>query len=233
MRLIKHIDFTKETSLDSSIWNVEIGEKWSNRELQQYTDDSENLYFDNGLVICATYNQGVYKSARINTKGKLCFLYGRIEIKAKVPSGKGTWPALWMMSNTTPYGHWPKSGEIDIMEHVGNQKDWLYSCLHTEKYNHKVDDYYYAKNYYSNLTDTFHTYTLVWTKEHIEYYFDKQKVVTYTRGITKRDSSPAGWPFDHPFYLIMNLAVGGTLGGKVIKEDFPQRFVIQSIKIWQ
>ncbi|MDA3931857.1 MAG: glycoside hydrolase family 16 protein [Tenericutes bacterium] len=226
------IDFTKEQQLNSNIWNIAIGDKWSNNEAQHYIDSKDNLFFnEDGLVIQATKKDDIIRSARIHTKDKFYFQYGKGEIVAKVPSGKGTWPALWMMPQNNEFGHWPKSGEIDIMEHTGNQKDLLYLCIHTEKYNHIKKDQYYYTVQKENIADHFHTYGFEWTPESITYFIDGKKEHTYVKGEGEKDSTHKGWPFNQPFYLIMNLAIGGSLGGKIDKDMFPQQFVIQSIKI--
>ncbi len=233
MTLIKHFDFTRMSSLDRDIWNVEVGEKWANNEVQHYVDDPKNLFFDDGLVIRATREGDVIRSARINTKHKFSFQYGRIDIVASVPGGKGTWPALWMMPEESRQGRWPKSGEIDIMEHTGNEPNKLYTCLHTEKYNHRVQEQYDHTVTIDPMVDTFRTYSLRWEKDTIRYEVDGDKVTTYTRGEQGRDASPRGWPFDQPFYLIINLAIGGTLGGIVDGDCFPQDFKVRDIKIYQ
>lgn len=234
MRLIKHYDFTIMQSLDLSEWNIEIGEKWANNERQHYVDHPENLYFDNGLVIKATVDENqVVKSARINTKSKFYFKYGKIDIIAKIPKGKGTWCALWMMPQESVYGRWPKSGEIDIMEHVGNELDKIYTCIHTESYNHTKLEQYYHDYKEPNISDDFHTFSLEWDENHIRYFLDGSLMHTYQKGEDNKDTSEKGWPFDQSFYLIINLAIGGTLGGKVDIKDFPQSFIIKDIKVYQ
>ena len=232
MKKTLHIDFTKEKELNLDIWNIAVGEKWANKELQHYTDHQDNLFLnDEGLVIKATLTNGIYKSARIHTKDKFFFKYGRGEIVAKVPSGKGTWPALWMLPQDNTYGYWPRSGEIDIMEHTGNKKDMLYLCIHTEMYNHtKTEQYYYTVSK-ENIADQFHTYGFEWTEDTISYFIDGVKEMTYRKGEVGKDDTPKGWPFDQPFYLIMNMAIGGSLGGEVDDQCFPQGFVIKSIHI--
>ncbi len=234
MKLIKHFDFTTMQTLDEKDWNIAVGKKWANNELQQYVDSSQNLYFDqNGLNIKATYNDGVYKSARLHTKGKFYFKYGTIDIIAKVPKGRGTWPALWMMSNDGRYGGWPKSGEIDIMEHTGNELDELYLCIHTEAYNHTRKDQYFQKIKYEGLSDDFQKFSLKWDEDSIIYYLNDEEVGAYYKGQDDMDETHKGWPFDHPYYLLVNLAVGGSLGGDDAPEDFPQVFTVKDIKVYQ
>lgn len=237
MKLIKEYDFTNMTTLEDTDWNIQVGEKWQNNEQQQYVSDKENIFFDDGLHIKATIKNGIIKSGRINTRNNFSFLYGRIDIIAKVPKGVGTWPALWMMPQHSPYGYWPRSGEIDIMEHAGQNLNELFLCLHTEKYNHRdnpnVEEQYYTKVYVEDLTDTFYTYSLDWTEDTITYLLNDQVVATYTRGQDGRDATEKGWPFDNPYYLIINLAIGGTFGGKVDMSMFPQEFIIKNIKVYQ
>ncbi len=231
-KLIKHYDFTNMDHLPESDFNIQVGDKWANNELQQYTDHPENLFFHQGLVLRATYQKGIYKSARINTKDKFFFQYGRVEIIAKVPKGKGTWPALWMMSQESRYGHWPKSGEIDIMEHVGKDIDRIFLCLHTETYNHTNKEQYYFETVLPNATTEFHTYAIDWDFESITYFIDGKQMVRYSK-FDKEDQTHKGWPFDQPFFLILNLAVGGKFGGEPNHIHFPQDFIIRDIKVYQ
>lgn len=234
MKLIKHFDFKNDQKLHPEDFTIATGDKWPNRELQSYTDKAKNLFFDEqGLNLRATYENEIFESARIHTRGKFFFQYGRIDIVAKLPKGKGTWPALWMMSNDGRYGHWPRSGEIDIMEHVGNELDKLYLCIHTEAYNHTKDNHYYNKIHVPGVSDDFNTYSLIWTEDSIEYELNGASVVRYEKGEDGKDTSPKGWPFDHPFHLIINQAVGGMLGGPVDETVYPQTFTVQDIKVYQ
>lgn len=233
MKLYKHIDFTKQNKLDETIFNVSVGEKWANQELQQYHNSEKNIFFDNGLHLRATLENGIIKSARINTKDKLYFKYGKIEIIAKVPKGLGTWPALWMMPQSSVYGSWPKSGEIDIMEHNGHNLDKYYACLHTETYNHRDGDPYDYRIDYANMSDDFQKFSLIWDKNQITYLYNDQEVITYEKGGNNRQTDHKAWPFDEEFYLIMNLAMGGMFGGEVDMDSFPQDFIIKDIKIFK
>jgi beta-glucanase (GH16 family) len=171
MKLYKHFDFSNEKSLDLSLWNIEVGKKWANNELQHYVDSDENLYFDNGLVINATLKNGIYESTRINTKNKFFFKYGRIDVVAKVPKGIGTWPAIWMLSkninedgaywDNQGFGtvNWPTCGEIDILEHWGKNKNYVSSAVHNgSSYGYKVENL--GGQNVSNASDQFHEYEL-------------------------------------------------------------------------
>lgn len=233
MKLFKHFDFTKDKELDRSIWNVAVGEKWSNYEVQAYVDSPETHYFNNGLVLRAINDNGKIKSARINTRDNVFFKHGRIEYTCKVPKGQGTWPAVWMMPQEAKYGHWPRSGEIDMLEHTANDMDKFYACLHTESYNHRDGDPYDNRFLIEGLSDDFQTYALDWTEDSISYYYNGKLMVTYTKGEDGRDTSHKGWPFNEDFYLILNLAVGGMFGGEVDYDCFPQEFIIKEIKIYK
>lgn len=232
MKLIKHYDFTKMETLHED-FTVEIGDKWANNEKQAYRDHPDNLYFDEGLVLQATLEDKKIYSSRLKTKGKFEFQYGRVDIQAKLPKGKGTWPALWMMPADNAYGHWPKSGEIDIMEHVGNELDELVLCLHTERYNHTSDTEYMYKEKIENLSDDFQEFSIIWDEESITYLLNNKVKVTYKKGEDNKVSTPDGWPFDQSFFLIMNLAIGGWFGGNVDYSMFPQQFIIKDIKVYQ
>jgi len=214
-------------------WTVRTGDKWHNKELQHYVDKKDNLYFNDGIVLRATYQNGLYESARLDTRNKFYFKYGRIDIVAKVPKGIGTWPALWMMPQEQKYGYWPKSGEIDIMEHVGRDLDRLFLCLHSETHNHSKDTHYYEEFYLEGLSDDFHTFSMDWNESYISYIFDNMEIARFCKGQDGYDPSHKGWPFDENFYLIMNLAIGGKFGGEVDNDCFPQEFIVKDIKIYQ
>ncbi len=233
MKLFKHFDFTNQTSLDRTIWNVEVGEKWNNYEIQHYIDSDKTLYFKDGLVIRAFNDNGIIKSARINTKHNFFFQHGKIEFTVKVPKGKGTWPAVWMMPELSKYGNWPKSGEIDMMEHTANDMDRFYACLHSELYNHKNGEPYDTRFLIDGLSDDFQKFGLLWTENQIIYYLNDKEMVTYTKGEDNKDQSPKGWPFNEDFYIILNLAIGGMFGGEVDMNCFPQEFIIKDIKIYK
>lgn len=232
MKLVKHYDFVNMETLHPD-WNVRVGEKWANNEQQQYVSSKENLYFDNGLVIKATIENDIIKSARLNTRTNFKFKYGKIDIVAKVPNGKGTWPAIWMMPQDNLYGHWPKSGEIDIMEYAANKPDELFFCIHTAKYNHRHKEQYYCSKIFPNITDDFHKFSLDWKENEITYYVDDIKIASYFKGEDGKDDSWEGWPFNEEYFLILNLAIGGMFGGHVDRESLPQKFIIKDIKVYQ
>lgn len=232
MKLLKHYDFTKYTTLPED-FNIAVGDKWHNDELQQYHNHPDNIYFDNGLILQATYQNNIIKSARINTHNAFAFKYGLIELIAKLPNGKGTWPAFWMMPKDSVYGFWPKSGEIDIMEYSGNVPDELIYALHTETHNHRTKNEYVTRIQVPNINNDFHKFSLLWEEDKIVYYLDDQEVVRYERGKDGKDPTHKGWPFTEEFYIILNLAIGGWMGGKVDYDAFPQKFIIKDLKVYQ
>lgn len=232
MKLIKHFDFTKQNELDKNYWSIATGDKWANNELQIYTNNKNNLFFENAFVIRATKENDKYYSARVHTKHKFSIKYGRVEAVFKVPKGKGMWPAIWMMPENNEYGHWPKSGEIDIMEHSGNRLDKPFFCLHTEKYNHTNKEVYKYEKTIKGFSNGFQKVTLDWDENKICYSLNDKHLVTYEKGKNELDTTYKGWPFDKEFYLIINLAVGGTFGGPVDDDCFPQDYVIKEIKVY-
>lgn len=221
------------TELNRDDFTVAVGEKWFNHELQHYIDSEETLYFNDGLVIRGIYDGVNYKSARIHTKDKFYFQYGKVDMTFKVPKGKGTWPAIWLMPQESKYGHWPKSGELDMMEHVGRDLDNLFLCVHSEAHNHHNNQQYYSEYYYPGLSDDFQTLSFVWQENQIEYHLNGECIAVYKRGEDGFDPSVKGWPFDEPFYLIINMAIGGKFGGEVDSTCFPQEFIVKDIKIYQ
>lgn len=175
IELIYDENFESDGDINHSNWTREIHEAgWSNDELQYYTDRVDNSYIENGkLVIKAmkeAYRNGQYTSARLISKQS--FLYGKFEIKAKLPTGKGTWPAIWMMPADNCYGEWPKSGEKDIMENVGNEPKWIHGSLHSEKYNFKNGNQVTSKVEIPTTHSEYHTYVLIWTPEYVEFLVD-------------------------------------------------------------
>lgn len=223
---------------DSLKWSYDtIGNDWGwgNNELQWYTShEPTNSYVDNGtLKIVAKKEQTngkAYSSARLVTKGKGDWIYGKIEVRAKLPEGNGTWPAIWMLHSSSEKG-WPKGGEIDIMEHVGYAPDSVFSTVHTGSYNHIRGTQVGNKVSCATLTSQFHTFTLEWTPQVIKSYLDGNLYFIFTN----EHKSEAEWPFNQPFHLILNLAVGGNLGGKMGIDDqkFPHTYEIDYVRVFQ
>ncbi len=215
------------------VWNIEHGSKWANREVQYYTN-GENINVEDGLLTIEARHEikgdKEYTSSRINTRGKKHFKLGRIAVKAKLPGGRGTWPAIWMLGNGNY--RWPECGEIDIMEQVGNEKDMVLSSLHCKTYNHMNNSHYTYKEEINGVCDRFVEYAVDIMSNYLEFFIDGNSFVKFERGEDGKDASHDGWPFDDEFYLIINLAIGGSLGGAVSSEDFPRRLEIKYVKYY-
>jgi len=222
-------------------------EKWSyekgyvrNREMQYYTVERvENAELRDGTLVITARNdkanidgeERAITSASLHSRGKGDWLYGRIEARAKVPSCLGTWPAIWMMPSKPKYGGWPKSGEIDILEHVGYDQDKVHFNLHTEKYNHSKGTGRGTSIVYKNPQDDFHIFAVEWFEDHIDWYFDDQKVFT----IKNDEPGWEAWPLDHEFHVKVNFAFGGAWGAaKGVNVDaLPQEFIIDYVRVFQ
>lgn len=223
--------------IDETKWNFEVNDYGGgNNELQYYT--KENAQIVNGkLVITAKkedYKTRDYTSSRLTTKYKGDFLYGRFIISAKMPSGAGTWPAIWMMPTMNSYGGWPNSGEIDIMEYVGRQPNNVLSTIHTEKFNHKIGTQIGYNVNVNNAETEFHKYEIIWSPGEISTYVDDVKFATFGYSAEFNQDVPyyKAFPFDQQFFLILNLAIGGGLGGQVNNSIFPTAFEIDYVRVY-
>ncbi|MDF2941394.1 MAG: hypothetical protein K0S01_252 [Herbinix sp.] len=242
-KLVWQDDFSGDT-LNTADWNYELHEPgWVNNELQQYTNSIDNIFVSDGnLVIKAMKtedeNGTTYTSGRVNTQGKHDFKYGRFEIRAKMTKGQGFLPAIWMMpTNENIYGQWPKCGEIDISEVLGNQTNKTYGTLHFgEPHTQKQGSYTLANGDYSN---GYHVYSAEWEPSEIRFYVDGILYNTVNDWFTKNAgfkeaTYPA--PFDQPFYLILNLAVGGNWPGnpdQTTQFDENSELKIDYVKVYQ
>lgn len=239
--LVWHDEFNDST-LNLSRWNYEVnGHGGGNNELQYYTDRRENCYLKNGLLIIQalleTYTgpDGTrdYTSARINTRNKGDWKYGWFEIRARLPYGKGLWPAIWMMPSVSRYGGWPASGEIDIMELLGHEPDKVYGTLH---YGGEYPVHLQSGKSYrlpvGSFAADFHVFALEWDTTAIKWYVDGILYQTQTGWSTAGYPYPA--PFDQPFYLILNVAVGGNWPGKPDNTtSFPQQMAVDYVRVFQ
>ena len=229
------------SKLDESVWNYNTGGGgWGNNELQYYTTRLENIRLANGyLEIEArkeTYENREYTSARIYSKGKKSFLYGKMEARIKFPGGVGTWPAFWMMGES---GGWPKCGEIDIMEHVGYLDNRASFALHTQEKNGSNGRNWHATHFFDYpLSNDFHVYGVEWCQEEengkdcIHFLVDGEIYATvWETKIGDHDS----WPFYKPHYFILNLAIGGNMGGKVDDSIFNQQRImyVDWVRVYQ
>lgn len=224
----------KGKTLNESVWNYEMGDGcpnicgWGNNERQLYTKTNHTVKNGNLTVEARKEADGKYTSTRITTKGKKEFKYGRIECRAQLPKGQGLWPAFWMLGSNISEVGWPKSGEIDILEYVGKEPHQVYTTLHTQ--DGHGDKAHSHKTEILNIEEGFHLFAVEWTKEKMDFFVDDQKVFTYNPSEKNADS----WPFDQPFYIIVNMAVGGNFGGPAVDDAiFPQQFIVDYIKVYQ
>jgi beta-glucanase (GH16 family) len=224
------------TQIDTSSWGFQTGGGgFGNNELEYYTDRPENASVSNGhLVITARkedYNGRQYTSARMITKDKRSFLYGRFDIRAKLPKGQGIWPALWMLGQNVDEVGWPKCGEIDIMELLGHAPDTVYGTLHWgagESEHRSQGDRFALKA--GNFSDDFHVFSLLWEKGSLQILVDDHPCFSMTRQQFATDN----YPFDKPQYFLFNIAVGGDWPGSPDTATvFPQQMLVDYIRVFQ
>lgn len=221
---------------DPAKWGYDIGgHGWGNNELQYYTDSADNASVADGVLTITARKEKKegrdYTSARVISKEKGDFLYGRFEIRAKLPSGKGTWPALWMLPTDQAYGGWPKSGEIDIMEHVGYDPNRVHITMHTQAYNHTINTQRTGIKLVDGAIGNFHVYRTDWTPDAIRGYVDDELVLEFPN----EGDGPAAWPFDQQFHFLINIAVGGNWGGQKGVDDnsFPARMQVDYVRVYR
>jgi beta-glucanase (GH16 family) len=227
-------EFDTQGALDPAKWGYDLG-YIANDEKQFYTSRSENVRAEVGnLVIEArkeAYQGYAYTSARIVTRGRFEFLYGRVEVRAKLPTGNGTWPAIWMLGTNIDQVGWPACGEIDIMENVGFDPLLVHGSVHTAAYNHTIGTQKTASVAVANPWEDFHVYAIEWYADHIDLFADGQRYFTFRN----EGTGPRTWPFDRPQYLLLNLAIGGSWGGQKGIDDslFPHRYLIDYVRIYR
>ncbi|WP_026708223.1 glycoside hydrolase family 16 protein [Flavobacterium frigidarium] len=218
--------------LNDKSWNFELGDGcpncgWGNDERQLYTKDNHEVA-EGTLIITAKKIADNYTSTRITTKGKREFKYGYFESRAKLPVGKGIWPAFWMLGSNIDTVGWPKCGEIDILEYVGKERNTVFNSLHTEaSHGNTINT---KKTEIKGIESGFHVYGIDWTHEHINFFVDGQLMYSFN----PKEKNEATWPFDQPFYFLINMAIGGNFGGPDVDDTiFPQNFEIDYIKVYQ
>ncbi|WP_238988414.1 glycerophosphodiester phosphodiesterase family protein [Aureibaculum marinum] len=255
-RLVWSDEFNYKGKPDSTKWGYDYG-FIANREEQYYTDSLKNARVEDGHLIIETHKETIankdynnpellnkswikyaaerktakYTSARLVTRDLASWKYGRIEVRAKLPKGVGMWPAIWMLGENRKNVGWPESGEIDIMEHVGFNKDSIFGTVHTLAYNHTKNTQRGKSIFIDNPYDNFHVFALEWTPERMDFILDDQVYNTFEN----EKKTTAEWPFDQRFYLILNVAVGGMLGGQKGIDDsvFPQQMVVDYVRVFQ
>jgi beta-glucanase (GH16 family) len=246
-KLVWHDEFDGKAGdpPNPAYWGFDTGGRgWGNSELEYYEKGSKNAYQDGeGFLVILTkkldktesnglqcwYGGCQYSSARILTKGKFEFQYGRIEGRIKIPSGKGIWPAFWLLGNDIGSNPWPHCGEIDVMENIGRTPASLYGTIHGPGYSGSGGIQGQYQLVQGNLADDYHLYAVEWDPELIRWYFDGQPYFQ----VAKSDV-PGDWVFDHPFFLILNTAVGGGWPGMPNESTvFPQTMLVDYIRVFQ
>jgi len=227
---------------DSTKWDYDTGGNgWGNNELEFYTKaDTANAVVRNGYLYITARKQQTststattrlaraYTSARLVTKMKGDWLYGRIEVRAQLPAGRGLWPAIWMLPTDWKYGGWPASGEIDIMENVGFMPDSIFGSIHTKSFNHVIHTQKTKGLFIKDPYTAFHVYAVEWDAQQIRFLVDGK---TYS-SFQNTGKGFAEWPFDQRFHLLLNIAVGGGWGGQKGVDDsiFPRPMIVDYVE---
>ncbi len=237
-KLVWSDEFDRDGAPDPQRWTHDTGSRgWGNHELEFYTDRLENARVEQGRLIIEArrekFKNNDYTSARLVTKNHGDWTYGRFEIRAKLPAGRGTWPAIWMLPTVWNLGDggWPDNGEIDIMEHVGHDPGAIHASTHTHAHQWPNHTQRTAIIKRSDVSAAFHTYAMEWDADEIRIYLDDQHYFT-----SRKDGGDwKSWPFFRDFHLILNLAVGGDWGGEkgVDPAIFPQRMEIDYVRVYQ
>ncbi|WP_420319768.1 glycoside hydrolase family 16 protein [Flagellimonas sp.] len=236
--LIMADEFNTDGTPDRSIWTYDIGrgpngDGWGNQELQYYTNRTDNVKVDNGYLLITAKEEAFegasYTSARLKTQGLFEQQYGRFEARIRLPYGKGLWPAFWLLGNDCDQNIWPQCGEIDIMEYLGDSPTVTFGSVHGPGYSAGEAE---TKEYEleNDRFDTgFHIFGIEWGPDYINYYVDGD---LYNQ-ITQNDV-PGEWVFDHPFYIILNVAVGGTFPGSPNEDTtFPQTMLVDYVRVYE
>lgn len=245
-RLVWNDEFNVDGAPDPERWAYDVErnrEGWYNNELQYYAADRpENARVEGGRLIIEARLENLdaattpdwggqaFTSARLVTRGRASWTYGFFEVRARVPCGRGTWPAAWLLPVADAV--WPAGGEIDIMEHVGHDPGVVHGTVHTSRYNHTRGAERGGRKRVADACGAFHRYQVLWTPEGINFGVDD---VGYYAFRNDGRGDPATWPFDQPFYAILNLAVGGDWGGAegVDRRAFPQALEVDYIRVFQ
>jgi beta-glucanase (GH16 family) len=251
-QLVWSDDFEAQGPPDETKWGYEEGFV-RNHELQYYTRArKENARVEDGMLVIesrkekfenpkfdpdakkrdwrTTRKYADYTSASLITKGKASWTYGRFEIRAKLPTGRGTWPAIWTLGTNFDKVSWPACGEIDIMENVGFDPDVIHFNVHTKKYNHAINSHKGSKTTIAKPYSDFHVYAVEWHPDRLDWFVDDKKYFTFRNEGTGKDV----WPFDEPQYLLLNIAIGGDWGGQKGTDDaiFPQRLQVDYVRVF-
>lgn len=237
--LVWQDEFDEGEAPDARKWNYEEG-YIRNHEEQYYTvDRRENTRIEDGKLILEARKDSVdlegkirpITSASINTKDKASWKEGKIEVKAKLPEGRGTWPAIWMLGQDIDSVGWPLCGEIDIMEHVGYDPGKIHTTLHSQAFNWMKENDITADTLITDFSEKFHTYAVERDAQEIKFFLDGKLLLSFKNTFETKEE----WPFNSPFYLTLNLAIGGDWGGKegVDLESLPARMTVDYVRVYQ
>lgn len=227
-------------TIDPNNWTYDIGGwGWGNGEAQYYTDRPENARVENGLLVVEVrqeqYEEKYYTSARLLSQSLQEFQYGYVEARVKVPAGAGTWPAFWMLGSDfvrdeeTKEANWPDSGEIDIMEYIGREPDLVVGTIHGPEYAGAGGLTTWNRLDFP-IADDFHTFAIDWDEEGIRWFFDDEQYYE----LTPDSLGGREWVFDQPFFIILNVALGGTLGGMIgLDTEFPLHMYVDYVRVYQ
>lgn len=254
-QLVMQDEFDIDGEPNRDIWGYDIGDGsdtqagvgWGNNELQYYTNRSENVTVQNGILIIAAqkedYNGSAYTSARLLTKGKFEQAYGRFEARIKVPEGQGLWPAFWLIGANSDEVSWPQCGEIDIMEYRRQEPTLVSGSVHGPGYSGETIPQGHITKSYDLVNDRFdagfHVFGIEWAPEYINYYVDNvlyNQITPDDLETTPDDGSDnlGEWVFNQPFYIIINLAVGGNFPGTPGSETtFPQNMLVDYVRVYK
>ena len=236
-QLVWYDEFDYTGLPDATKWGYDVGAGgWGNGEAQYYSNArSENSRVEGGRLILEArrdWSGAEYSSARLVSRNKGDWTYGRIEVRAKIPVGQGMWPAIWMLPTDQAYGGWPRSGEIDIMESFalgGIKYDKVEANIHTQAYNHTIGTNRGAGiTGLSNIEQNYHTYRVTWTTNKMVFDVDGQEYFTFNN-----EGGWEKWPYDKRFHLLLNIAVGGSLGTWIDPNIFPKRMEVDYVRVYQ
>jgi beta-glucanase (GH16 family) len=238
-KLVWSDEFNYKGLPDSIKWSFEThgnANGWGNNEKEFYTEaNRSNAIVNKGTLKIVARKEAMgnkeYTSARLSSTGKAEFQYGRIEARIKLPSGTGLWPAFWMLGKNRKTAGWPYCGEMDIMEHVGYERDSVHGTIHSGAYNHVKGTQKGKAVFISQSYSKFHNYAIEWSPEKIDFLLDGKTYFTFSN----ERKTQQEWPFDQPFYMILNLAVGGNWGGKkgIDENSFPATMEVDYVRVYQ
>ena len=237
LKLVWSDEFNYKGLPDSTKWGFDVGGNgWGNNEAQFYTKaDTNNVVVGKGFLSIIARKEKrenkEYTSARMVTKGKADWSFGRVSIRAKLPKGRGTWPAGWMLGSNINTVGWPQCGEIDILEHVGYDPDTIVGSLHSTAHNHVKGTQKTKRIFIKNPYTEFHIYGCEWNSEKMVFLLDGMPYLT----VPNEHKTEREWPFNNPMFVLLNVAVGGNWGGKkgIDESIFPVRMEVDYVRVFQ